>query len=216
MRSSPLAARILAAGAIVVALGGVSSSQPQPTSIAVGTRVLLDAHNAYPYNGKFTDRIDRALGTGYRWRSNRTLSGDRLKAIGRGGRSCRTASHLTARAIVARLVFRAYPSVGRARAPRRRPAHVAPHHSQSRLEVERSRAPSRVVDAPRGIRRMADHGGANARRLSARSAGREARARAHGILRRAGSRFLRRSPDWGETASVRRHRASPTGLPARD
>ena len=64
MRPSPLAARILAAGTIVVALGGVSLSQPQPTAIAPGTRVLLDAHNAYPYNGKFTDRIDRALGTG--------------------------------------------------------------------------------------------------------------------------------------------------------
>ena len=65
MRSSPLAGRrVLATGAIVVALGGISSGQPQPTSIAAGTRVLLDAHNAYPYNGKFTDRIDRALGTG--------------------------------------------------------------------------------------------------------------------------------------------------------
>lgn len=31
---------------------------------APGTRVLLDAHNCYPYNGKWTDRIDRALSTG--------------------------------------------------------------------------------------------------------------------------------------------------------
>jgi hypothetical protein len=29
-----------------------------------GTRVLLDAHNSYPENGRFADRIDRALGTG--------------------------------------------------------------------------------------------------------------------------------------------------------
>ena len=28
-----------------------------------GTRVLLDAHNCYPYNGKWTDRITRALST---------------------------------------------------------------------------------------------------------------------------------------------------------
>lgn len=31
---------------------------------APGTRVLLDAHNCYPYNGKWTDRIERALSTG--------------------------------------------------------------------------------------------------------------------------------------------------------
>jgi len=29
-----------------------------------GARVVLDAHNAYPYNGRFADRIDRALATG--------------------------------------------------------------------------------------------------------------------------------------------------------
>jgi hypothetical protein len=58
-----LSARALVACAIVTASGGVSSRQP-PTAVAPGTRVLLDAHNAYPYNGRFTDRIDRALGTG--------------------------------------------------------------------------------------------------------------------------------------------------------
>jgi hypothetical protein len=31
---------------------------------APGTRVLVDAHNAYPSDGKFSDRIDRALSTG--------------------------------------------------------------------------------------------------------------------------------------------------------
>jgi hypothetical protein len=64
MRFHVLTARVLFAAAIVMALGGVSSSQPRPTSVAPGTRVLLDAHNAYPYNGKFTDRLDRALATG--------------------------------------------------------------------------------------------------------------------------------------------------------
>ena len=59
-----LTARALVACAIVTTLEGVSSRQPAPTSVAPGTRVLLDAHNAYPYNGRFSDRIDRALGTG--------------------------------------------------------------------------------------------------------------------------------------------------------
>lgn len=33
-------------------------------SLEPGTRVLLDAHNAYPYQGRWTDRLDRALSTG--------------------------------------------------------------------------------------------------------------------------------------------------------
>lgn len=33
-------------------------------SAAPGGRVLLDAHNCYPYDGKWPDRIDRALSTG--------------------------------------------------------------------------------------------------------------------------------------------------------
>jgi hypothetical protein len=35
-----------------------------PASHAPGRRVLLDAHNAYPYQGRWTDRVDRALATG--------------------------------------------------------------------------------------------------------------------------------------------------------
>src|SRR3954464_15428275 len=45
-----------------------------------GQRVLLDAHNAYPQNGRWSDRIDRALSTGLPvaieqdlyWAKNRT------------------------------------------------------------------------------------------------------------------------------------------------
>src|SRR6476659_8564675 len=33
-------------------------------ALVPGTRVLLDAHNSYPEDGRFADRIDRALGTG--------------------------------------------------------------------------------------------------------------------------------------------------------
>src|SRR5262245_4850878 len=33
-------------------------------SAAPGGRVLLDAHNCYPYDGKWPERIDRALSTG--------------------------------------------------------------------------------------------------------------------------------------------------------
>jgi hypothetical protein len=36
----------------------------QAPSLAPGARVLLDAHNAYPYDGKFADRLARGLATG--------------------------------------------------------------------------------------------------------------------------------------------------------
>lgn len=36
----------------------------QMSRLTPGTRVLLDAHNAYPYDGKWSDRLERALATG--------------------------------------------------------------------------------------------------------------------------------------------------------
>jgi glycerophosphoryl diester phosphodiesterase len=43
-------------------------TQPKPSTpaagYAAGARVLVDAHNAYPSDGQFMDRIDRALSTG--------------------------------------------------------------------------------------------------------------------------------------------------------
>lgn len=43
----------------------LTGCSPKPDkAILPGTRTLLDAHNCYPYHGKWTDRIDRALGTG--------------------------------------------------------------------------------------------------------------------------------------------------------
>lgn len=54
--------------ALVVGLGATlesqSNAQSDATAARPGARVLLDAHNAYPYNGRFADRIDRALATG--------------------------------------------------------------------------------------------------------------------------------------------------------
>jgi hypothetical protein len=47
----------------LVLIGGLLHSGETP-GYAPGARVLLDAHNAYPSDGKFTDRIDRALTSG--------------------------------------------------------------------------------------------------------------------------------------------------------
>ena len=37
---------------------------PVEAAFAPGSRVLLDAHNCYPYHGRWADRLDRALATG--------------------------------------------------------------------------------------------------------------------------------------------------------
>lgn len=41
--------------------GGLLAQAP---AFGPGSRVLLDAHNAYPYEGRFADRVSRALATG--------------------------------------------------------------------------------------------------------------------------------------------------------
>ena len=42
----------------------LSSAGPAQRGFGPGQRVLLDAHNAYPQNDRWSDRIDRALSTG--------------------------------------------------------------------------------------------------------------------------------------------------------
>jgi len=49
---------------VVLSASGTPAVEQVPASAAPGARVMLDAHNAYPYNGKFRDRIDRAIATG--------------------------------------------------------------------------------------------------------------------------------------------------------
>jgi hypothetical protein len=49
-----------------------------------GTRVLLDAHNCYPYNGRWTDRLDRALSTGTPLAVEQDLVWFRDPATGKG------------------------------------------------------------------------------------------------------------------------------------
>jgi hypothetical protein len=49
---------------LVCLLAAFPAAAPRADAIAPGTRVLLDAHNAYPYDGRYADRLDRALATG--------------------------------------------------------------------------------------------------------------------------------------------------------
>jgi hypothetical protein len=49
---------------IFCCFAATSPNVAAPDALAPGSRVLLDAHNCYPYDGKWADRIERALMTG--------------------------------------------------------------------------------------------------------------------------------------------------------
>jgi hypothetical protein len=53
----------MAAG-IAWTLTGTPAREQPPAAARPGARVMLDAHNAYPYNGEHSDRIERAIATG--------------------------------------------------------------------------------------------------------------------------------------------------------
>jgi hypothetical protein len=55
---------VLLGTVVVTFLETPAGSQAFAPAARPGARVQLDAHNAYPYNGMFADRIDRALATG--------------------------------------------------------------------------------------------------------------------------------------------------------
>src|SRR5215831_2687711 len=49
---------------VVAAICLLSNAAFAQEGFGPGRRVLLDAHNAYPQNDRWSDRIDRALSTG--------------------------------------------------------------------------------------------------------------------------------------------------------
>src|SRR5512136_1946410 len=52
-------------GALLIALTvAVPAARSQTPGFLPGHRVLMDAHNCYPYGGQWTDRVDRALSAG--------------------------------------------------------------------------------------------------------------------------------------------------------
>jgi hypothetical protein len=54
----------IAAALVAACLAPQAALAQTPPAWAPGGRVLLDAHNCYPYDGKWADRITRALSTG--------------------------------------------------------------------------------------------------------------------------------------------------------
>ena len=67
----------------LVAVAATVAAQAQPTRYLPGGRVLLDAHNAYPEDGRFADRIDRALATGVPLAIEQDLAWCQVRATGR-------------------------------------------------------------------------------------------------------------------------------------
>lgn len=61
---SRAAALLLAVAAVVSGSGARSATVDSSSTFGPGARVLMDAHNAFPNKGQWTDRITRALGTG--------------------------------------------------------------------------------------------------------------------------------------------------------
>ena len=51
-------------GFLLVVTCVVPGSEPGTVAITPGSRVLMDAHNCYPYRGQWRDRIERALNIG--------------------------------------------------------------------------------------------------------------------------------------------------------
>jgi hypothetical protein len=59
-----LRATILSAIAFLVGASLAPAAPPAIATMAPGSRVMGDAHNCYPYNGKWSNRLDRALALG--------------------------------------------------------------------------------------------------------------------------------------------------------
>lgn len=57
-----LARRLFVAASLLLVLNSLSAQVP--AQFAPGVRVLMDSHNCYPYDGRWNNRIDRALSAG--------------------------------------------------------------------------------------------------------------------------------------------------------
>src|SRR5262249_41626496 len=63
LRSTPTQP-LTAAGVLLVALFSLHADSGARPPVAPGARSVVDAHNCYPYNGRWGDRIERALSAG--------------------------------------------------------------------------------------------------------------------------------------------------------
>ena len=141
------------AAIVVFATAVAAAQQPPAAGYAPGARVLLDAHNAYPTEGGFADRIDRALATGLPLAIEQDLFwfNDPRSGVGRS-----VVAHVPEEAAMAP-TFEDYffakvaPDHGEG-AARTTPRRLAAHHAEPRLQEQRARAPRRRLGAARQVR----------------------------------------------------------------
>jgi len=69
---------------VCLAACGVVCAQTSPLDLLNHNEPVLDAHNCYPYLGKWSDRIDRALSTGYPVGIEQDIAWGIDKATGKG------------------------------------------------------------------------------------------------------------------------------------
>jgi hypothetical protein len=72
------------AAALFLVVLGVGYAQTASLDFLNHNRPVLDAHNCYPYQGRWADRIDRALETGFPISIEQDLAWDRKGAKGEG------------------------------------------------------------------------------------------------------------------------------------
>ena len=110
--------RCLLLSSVLVLGATLQGATPIADALTPGTRVLLDAHNCYPYDGQWPERIERALGTGLPLAIEQDLawSVDPTDRNGPLARDARRAVHRQ-RTFDAGVLLRADPSDRRARAP---------------------------------------------------------------------------------------------------
>src|SRR5581483_11166354 len=63
LRSTPTQP-LTAAGVLLAAFFSLYADSGSRPPVAPGARSVVDAHNCYPYNGRWADRIERALSAG--------------------------------------------------------------------------------------------------------------------------------------------------------
>ena len=150
-----------------------------PKAAAPGGRVLLDAHNCYPYDGKWADRIDRALATGLPvaieqdlvwWTDPATKTPRSIVSHGEpfSGKEPSMKEHF---------FERVRPIVEQALREQKTDT-VAADRPQPRSQDERTGASRGAVGAARRIRGVADDGDQEGRWLDAAAARRQADPRA--------------------------------------
>ena len=175
---SPL--RALAAGLLLAASAFAASD----LAVGPGVRVVMDAHNCYPYDGRWADRIDRALSAGTPLAIEQDLFWYTDKATGKSRSLVTHGKPVNGSEPGMREYFfeRIRPVMEKALS-RRQSRQLAADYAESRFQNGRSEASRGGVEIIGRIRRLALHRRA---RGGSKRGDADSRGAAAGIVRRTG------------------------------